>query len=417
MIAKVDPVLRPYRLLAGVPYAPALMASNLVARLTRPATSLVLPFLVVDWTGSYAAGGVLGAGLTVGQAVAGPMRGRTADRVAPAKVLLITGFLLGLGMVVLALLARGLPGRFWWVALPVAVLAGLSSPPLPEVVRAVWARIEDPSARRAAFAAEATLGELVFVIGPVLAAFAVAVLGPFAAALGCAAWAALGTAGFAAVLHRAGVRAGSGGQRTPGSGSLLVVPGFARVLCFAGLMIGGLISVDLMLVGWARERGQPELAGVLSGVWAIGSLAGGLVLGAAPGRPRLWLRAVLTMLGMAALVPVLPPSAEPGSPLLVGAVLVLGGTAIAPMLAASNSRLAELAPEHRRAEAFGWLGSASTGGATIAAPLAGTLLDASGPAAAAAAAAGLALVAVCLVAQPGRGSSRAELPTAHTPPT
>lgn len=413
--ALASSVLGPYRLLAGVPHAPGLMAANLLARLYVPAINLVLTFLVADWTGAYAAGGALAAAMTVGMTVAGPLRGRTADRVAPAKVLVVTGALFATGLVVIALLARGLlPARWWWLALPVAFLTGLAGPPLPQVGRAVWTRIEDPGARRAAFAVEATLGELVFVLGPVLAASAVALAGPFAAALGCAGWAALGPWGFAAVLHRAGVRAGAGAAGGSGGGALLVVPGFARIVCFGGLMVGAMIAIDLLLVGWARNLGRPELAGVLSAVWALGSLGGGLVLGAAPGRPNLRRRAVAAAVGMGALVPVLPPLAEPGSPLVVGVVLVVGGAAVAPMLAAVNSWLGELAPEHRRTEAFGWLAAATTGGSALASPLAGSLLDAAGPAAAAGASTCLACLAVCLLAHPQQEGSRSKRSAAHT---
>lgn len=104
-------MLRPYRLLAAIPHAPALMTTSLLARLHLPAISLVLTFLLVDWTGSYAAGGVLAAALTIGQAVAGPLRGRAADRASPSKVLVITGCLWCLGFLLTALLASGVLDR------------------------------------------------------------------------------------------------------------------------------------------------------------------------------------------------------------------------------------------------------------------------------------------------------------------
>ena len=44
--ALASSVLGPYRLLAGVPHAPGLMAANLLARLYVPAINLVLTFLV-----------------------------------------------------------------------------------------------------------------------------------------------------------------------------------------------------------------------------------------------------------------------------------------------------------------------------------------------------------------------------------
>ncbi|WP_243791751.1 MFS transporter [Saccharopolyspora gloriosae] len=410
-------MLRPYLLLAQVPHAFPLLGACLLARLHQPAINLVLTFLIADWTGSYAAGGVIGGAITVGQAVAGPMRGRAVDRSEPSRVLLITGCGYGLGLVLIAFLARPggwLPASWWWLLLPVAFATGLSFPPAGQVGRAMWMRIADGPARQAAFAAEATLNELLFVVSPILAAFAVAVQGAFAATLWCAAISALGSAGFAVTLWRSGLRPMPSGGERPGGRSLLAAPGFGLLLGFGCLMIGGVITVDLLIVGWARERGTPELAGYLAAAWAIGSLIGGLLLGATSGRPRVWLRGLLVTAGIVVLVPVLPPVADPGSPWLVTAVLLVGGFAIAPMFAAANALLGELAPEGRRVEAFGWMASAGQAGAAIAAPVTGALLDLSGPAAAAAVGAVLAAVAVCLVAHPGVRRSRSAQCTEDT---
>lgn len=401
-------VLRPYRLLAAVPHAPNLMFFSLLGRLHMPALGMVLAFLVVDWTGSYAIGGVIGATITVGQAIAGPLRGRSADRSSPPRLLVVTGLGSGLGMVAIIGVTSWVDPAHWWLVLPVALATGLSHPPITQIGRAIWPKLADGPAREAAFAVEATLQELLFVVAPMLAAFAVAVWGPVVAMFACAAWATSGAVLFAAALWRAGLQEGLGehGSGARKSGPLFRTPGFVSLLAFFGLLVGGLISVDLVLVGWARERGEPELAGVLAMVWAVGSLIGGLVLGGSGKRPRLWLRASLTALGLVALVPVLPPISDPGSPLLIGAVLLVGGSAVAPTLAASNGRLADIAPPERRNEAFGWLASATTFGGALAAPLSGTMLDLAGPAAAAAAAAGLALVAAGLVASHNARASR-----------
>ncbi|MFR9731495.1 MFS transporter [Saccharopolyspora sp. MS10] len=405
----VFPVLRPYFLLARVPHAFALLSASLLARMHQPAISLVLTFLIADRTGSYAAGGVVGGAITVAQAVAAPLRGRAADRTGPGRVLVITGCGYGLGLALLAFLAGPegwLPAENWWLLVPVAAATGLSFPPAGQVGRAMWLRIADGPARRAAFAVEATAQELLFVIAPILAAFAVAAQGAFAATLWCAAVGALGPVVFALVLRRAGITAAPAGERSRAARRLLAVPGFALALGFTCLMIAGVVAVDLLIVGWSRDRGAPELAGYLAAVWAVGSLIGGLLLGAARGRPRLWLRGALVATGLLALVPVLPPVADPGSPWVVGAVLLVGGLGIAPMFAANNAQLGELAPDGRRAEAFGWLGSAGTAGAALAAPLTGALLDVAGPAAAAATGASLAFAAVCLAAHPNLRGSR-----------
>lgn len=101
---------------------------------------------------------------------------------------------------------------------------------------------------------------------------------------------------------------------------------------------------------------------------------------------------------MAALVPVLPPVLEPTSPVLIGLLLAVGGVFIAPTISAGNTRIGNLAPEGRTAEAFGWLATFTTTGNTIAAPIAGSLLDLYGPAAAAVGASVAMVVATVLAA-------------------
>ncbi|MGP4015468.1 MFS transporter [Saccharopolyspora sp. 5N708] len=402
-------MLRPYRLLGAVPHASSLMTFSLLGRLHMPAFAMALVFLMVDWTGSYAIGGLIGATVTSGQAIAGPSRGRAADRSSTPKLLVLTGLGSGLGMAAMVAVTRWVDPALWWLILPVAMLTGLSHPPIMQVCRAIWPRLTSGPAREAAFAVEATLQELLFVVAPMLAAFAVAFWGPVVAMLCCAGWATFGAALFAWALWRAGLREAPRAEEGSASesGSLFRVPGFVSLLAFFTLLVGGVISVDLLLVGWARERGTPELAGLLAMVWAIGSLIGGLVSGGFTGRPRLLLRASLTALGLVALVPALPPIADPGSPWLVGAILLIGGSAVAPTLAASNGRLADVAPAHRRSEAFGWVASAGMLGAAIASPLTGWMLDVSGPAAGAAAAAVLALVSVGFVVDHIARASRA----------
>ncbi len=395
-------MLQPYRTLAAVPHAPLLMACSLIASLYGPAVPLVMTFLLVDWTGSYAVGGMLAAALLVGQAVASPVRGRMADRSSAARILLVTGASFLAGMVAMTVLTGLLPARAWWMVVPVALLTGLCRPPVQQIARAIWPRIAGAEGRGAAFAVEATAQELLFVFAPVLAAFAVGFWGSEVAAVLCGSVAFGGAAVFATALWRAGLAgappATREGSSAPAGGSLFAVSGFPRLLVFGGLLVAGLVTTDLVLIGWARNLGSPELAGVLAAVWAIGSLVGGLVVGGVGGRPRLARRACFASIGLLALTPVLPPAADPGSPVLVCAILFAGGVAIAPTLAAANGRMAEIAPEHRRSEAFGWFGSACMAGATAASPIAGALLDTVGAGAAAGAAAVVVALGAVLVA-------------------
>nr|WP_225954511.1 MFS transporter [Kibdelosporangium phytohabitans] len=345
-----------------------------------------MSFLIAGWTGSYAIAGVIGAALLIGNGVAGPVRGRAVDRRGPVGLLLVTGICYGVGMMVLAFVPVWLPGSWWPLMAAGAFVVGLSNPPVIPVSRAVWPRMLSGAALNSVYTVDATLTELMFAVGPLLAAGLVAVVNPELSLVISGALAMFGAAAFARALAKAGqaepVRTSD--QATPRRGGLFGVPGVVASLVLSFFLVAALLMIDMTIVAWARDVNLPILAGVLAAVWAVGSGIGGLIAGGLTGKPRLTRRVVLNLIGVAALVPVLPPVFEPASPWLLGLVLLLGGAAIAPAAAAANAILGELAPAERRTEAYGWLSTASTTGFAVALPTSGLLLDHGGPSVAAA---------------------------------
>ncbi|MGQ0775161.1 MAG: MFS transporter [Pseudonocardiales bacterium] len=383
-----------YREVFAVGHLPGLLFWALAGRLHFACNALAITFLVAGWTGSYTLAGVVVGALTICQSVAAPWWGRIADR--GHAVALVVGTSLGYaaGLAVLAALPTLLSAAWWPVAVALAAVTGLALPPVNQIARAGWARLVAPALRDSVYTLEATLQELLFVIGPLAVAATVALAGPAPAVLLVAGFVLVGGLGFAVLVRRAGL--GGPQPETPAGGpvrrrSVLAEPQLAALIAVMGLLVAGLLGTDLVIIAWARDQGEPFLAGVLAGVWAVGSLLGGLVVGgrcaAAP--PRLALRLGAVLAGMVALVAVLAGSS---SPVLLGAVLFLGGTAIAPALGAVYSGIGQRAPEHRRAEAFGWQSTASTTGGALAAPAVGFCLDRFGPAAGA----GVAVLALAI---------------------
>lgn len=391
-------MLSTYRSLAATPSLPSLLGWALVGRLHMPAMPIALTFLVAGWTGSYAIAGTVVAALTVGGAIAGPVRGRMADRKAASRVLLVAGSCYAAGLAVLA----ALPAWAWPASLVVAFLTGLCMPPVPQIARSTWPRIASGAVRQTLYTAEATLQELLFIVGPILAAATVAVVDARAATALSAAVALVGSAGFATAVRRAGLdlpaRApeAAAGSGLGGRGALLAGRGLVAVAAVHLTLIAALGAVDLVIVAWSRNVGQPAMAGVLAAVWAFGSLLGGAVASTFTRPPRFRLRVLCTWLGISAAIPVLPPVLDPSSVWLIGAVLFVGGAAIAPTIAAAMAKVSGLAPVTRRGEAFGWLSTAATAGIALSSPITGFVLDRYGPAAGVGAAAALSATAVLL---------------------
>ncbi|WP_433265604.1 MFS transporter [Actinosynnema sp. CS-041913] len=396
---RVVDVLRPYRELAAIPGLPALLLWSLLGRVHIPGTPLATSFLIAGWTGSYAAAGLVGGAFSLGLGVASPLRGRAADRSPASRLLLVTtlGYAVAIG--VAGLLPTLLSPSWWPLSVLVAALAGMSMPPVTQLSRASFPRLAQGSARQAVFTVEASMQEVMYIFGPALVAIVVAVVNPQVALWTCGAMAVLGAFGFRAAMRRAGLDDPVAHEHTHGGRTLLADRSMVFALVTALCIVASLVTIDMVVIAWARDLGNPLMAGVLTAVWGVGSVLGGLVVGGMSGEVRFTRRMVLLALGVVALVPVLPPIMEPSSVWLIGLVLCVGGLAIAPAIAANNGRVSDLAPDGRKAEAFGWMSAFTTAGAALILPIAGWLLDHVGLAAAAGASAAAAVLGVLLASR------------------
>lgn len=413
-------MVKSYKDLARVPHLPRLFLWSMVSRLNVPMLPIGLTLLLVGWSGSYAAAGVLGGALTVGQALVGPIRGRAADGGAARKLLVLTGVGYAVGIAAIVLLTHVLPGHLWPLAVLIAVPTGMSTVPISQVSRATWPKVVERDLTRMLYMFEATGSEVISTMGPLLTSLLVAALGAGYAVIACGVVALAGALAFADALGRAGIRGGSAQSRadageasstSAGSGtateaasapqpdarrSLFALPKFTLAILATLAMMGAIFSVNLSVVAWTRNNHESGLAGVLIASWTIGSALGGISLAALHKDPPRSLRFAAMAAGMAVLALLLPPVATSMPVWSVAIVLFLGGTAIAPSMAANFAQVSGAVPHERRAEAFGWLATAATGGAALSMPLTGVLLDASGPAASVAVGAFLALCAMVL---------------------
>jgi predicted MFS family arabinose efflux permease len=367
------PVLpAPYRPLLRTPSVGRALATSLLARVGQPAGALAVTLLVVERTGSYAAVGLVGASWVVGAGVGSVLWSRLVDRGRPARqVLLATTVLYAAGLTALVTVRSG----------STAVLAGLTAAttlftaPVTPVARALWpVLLPEPDARAAMYSLEATVQELVFIVGPALAGIAAAVASPSAAVLVAGAVAMVGVVSFAATpgLARLG-----GGERAPVRPAALrpLLPLFAA----AFLLLCGLSWVEVGVIGAAGAAGATAAAGALLAVWSAGSLAGGLIGGARPARRgpgrRLLVLLVAAAVGHAVL------AAYPGLAVL-GVLLVLVGALVAPALAGIYTLVEQSAPAGAVTQTFAGLAVALLGGSAVGSALAGLVVQAHGPAAA-----------------------------------
>jgi MFS family permease len=174
-----------------VPGAPLLLIVGTFARVGIGMISLALLLLVHNSTGSYATAAIATTCYAIAGAALGPIWGRLADRFGPTRVLLVSGLAHPVALAVLLLIHNG-PINWMYIA---AAVAGATYPPLTAAIRGAWTSLTQPAGpyntvRQAALAAETSVFELVFVIGPLLVALFVALANP-ALAIGFSAAATL----------------------------------------------------------------------------------------------------------------------------------------------------------------------------------------------------------------------------------
>jgi hypothetical protein len=224
-----------------------------------------------------------------------------------------------------------------------------------------------------AFALEAVLDELIFILGPVLVTFLATAIHP---ALGVAASATIGLVGALLLaaqrrsqppVHPRHADAGSSWRLPLSTLVAIAVAGSALGTVFGGM--------EVVVVAYANRRGVLGSAGLILMAWSFGSLVAGLVAGTVhPRMAPVW----RFRWGALALAASLVPLPFIGGPVLLGGLLMLSGMAIAPTLIAAVAVTQSVVPKNRLAEALGWNSTGLAAGVSLGSAVIGRLVDAEG---------------------------------------
>ncbi len=338
-------------------YVLALSITALVARLPIGVVSLAIVLFLREETGSYAIAGAVAAAFALGSGGAAPISGRLVDRLGRTRVLVPLAVVNAAAL--LALVWLGLERAPTAALLVVGLVAGACVPPTSAVLRTLWPGLlgdDRDELLPTAFALDSVIIELVFTIGPLVAAGVAAFASPHAALVLSAVLTVGGTAAFMALPPtRAAMpeppMPDGGEQRTRNRLGALAAPGL-RTIVLATLPIGFTFgATEVTLPAFAEDMGSPELGGVGIAVWSLASAIGGLIYGARPGSLRLDERFVRLASFLA--LAFLPLAAAPNFVLMLP-LLVLAGAFIAPSLAAGNQLAGDVAPAGTETEAFTW---------------------------------------------------------------
>ncbi len=347
--------------------------------------------LLIDSTGSYAAGGMAAAMVGIGSAVGGPTIGYLSDRfgqrrvlvpVAVAQTILITALLWFGGAGPLAPLG---------VIVLLAILAGATGPQVGPLARVRWmalTRKRDTGGRElsAALSYESMVDELGFVLGP-------AAVGLFAALV--APWLPLAIAAVLTIVlvplfavHRTEKAV------LPAARNAVKVKLSANQVTGISFAVAGMIGMGTFFgasaagtLAFAGALGNANIGGLLYAAVGFTSAIAALSVAFWPsGWPQAsrWLAAAIFMVP-AALALQLPGDLAP----MIAALLIVG-IPVGPVLVTIFTLGGEIAPRERLSTVMTLLSSGIVVGTAIGNSLAGLLADSHGYAGAYAVAAGAA---------------------------
>ncbi|MEU3509916.1 MFS transporter [Streptomyces longwoodensis] len=350
-------------------HAARLLASTLVGRLPNATAAIAVVLFVRAEGGGYSLAGALAAVYGVANAVGQPVLGRLVDLHGQPRVQLPAALASALAMAVFAFTGLD-PLPLAYVAVGAA---GLFTPPLEGGLRALWPSVlrrEDQV--HTAYAMDAIAQEVMFTVGPLLVTLCVSLWSAGAALLVLN---VLGVLGALSVVVSAPSRAWRSAPREAHWLGALRSPGLLVLLgafLFIGMALG---SITVASVPYADGHGGDAVYGWLMAALGLGALLGGSVYGARtwPGEPERRLRVLVALLAVC----YLPLMLMPGAVAMV-ALTALAGVFLAPAIACAFVIVDRHAPSGTVTEAFSWLVTTFTVGASVGTGVAGPVVEEGG---------------------------------------
>ncbi|WP_406841184.1 MFS transporter [Streptomyces sp. AHU1] len=350
-------------------HAARLLVGTLVGRLPNATAAIAVVLFVRAGGGTYSLAGALAAVYGVANAVGQPVLGRFVDLYGQPRVQLPAAVVSALGMVVFAL-AGTEPVALACAAMAVA---GLFTPPLEGGLRALWPSVLGEEEQvHTAYAMDAVAQEVMFTVGPLLVTLCVSLWSAQAALLVLS---VVGVLGALSVVVSEPSRAWRSAPREAHWLGALRSPGLLALLgafLFIGMALG---SITVAAVSYADAHGGDVVYGWMMAGIGLGALLGGVAYGARRwgGAPERRLRVLVALLAVCYVPLVLVPG-----PVAMTALATLAGVFLAPSIACAFVLVDRHAPAGTVTEAFSWLVTTFTVGASVGTGLAGPVVERGG---------------------------------------
>ena len=363
-------MLNAYRSLFAAPGSTGFVLAGLLARLPLSMTGIGLITMLSQQRGAYTLAGMVSACFALSIAVLAPRISALVDRYGQSRVLPFAAASSALSM--LALLACAHWEGPDWLLLVLAAAVG-SLPSMPAMVRARWTAIYSGTPQlQTAFALEAVLDDLAFIVGPPFSVGLSMMLFPEAGPLAAALFLIVGVSLFVMQRRTEPAVSPATSSEKHSAPSMLRQP-IVRTLALFMLAQGVIVGViDVASVAFATAQGQPGMASVVLSFYALGSCAMGLVFGTL--RLQMPLSRQIVWVGASVAISALPLLLASNLTALTFAVL-LAGITFGPTITVAMSLVEQQVPAQRLTEGMTWLLTGLASGVALGAAAAGWLID------------------------------------------
>lgn len=354
-----------YLALWRAPGLARVIATQLLARFPFGMMSLAFVMHIQEMHKSYAIAGIALGAETVGAAISGPVLARWLGRLGVRRVLLITA---AIGAICMLLIGTIYTEPV--ITIVLSGIVGLSSPPIQSAVRTIYPTLVKKKQLPSVYAVDATLQELIWVIGPVLATIIAATSSTAVGVVVMAAIQIIGASLFTANREVGTIKIP---ESTRKMGGVLknkivftnVILGTLLIGSFAGIEVGSVAILD------------KSVAGVVLASFSLGSIVGGVALGNRA-KTKWALAKFLTVIFVGSCATFINPT----DAIWLTICFFVAGIGVAPCLGMLGTIIATNITMGDAAEAYGWINTGQLMGFSIGAALAGIAVDTVAPTAA-----------------------------------
>ena len=404
-VSQANGTRSPYARLFSLPGTRAFCLSAAVARLPISMMSLGIVLALNHLYDNWTIAGTMSAAYVFALSCVTPLYARLFDRFGQARVGRVA-----LAVQVVAMLAFAF-GALMLVPIPLlfalAIVMGLTQFSFGALVRTRWAyalrRVDDgQSLLNTAYAMEAAIDEVVFILGPILAAWLATSVHPvsqlfvptLACGIGGAVFFSLKSTQPDAMVERIEVAGAEPGDAhhnreqadqftvrqlkgTDKPKSALLYGGVLPLLVVFLVFNMSFTSFDVSITATMKAMGLETFLGVQLAMFAVGSCIGAVIFGSRQLKGSHWAHMVMFLCLLT--VGFVGFRLTMDNLIALGVVEILAGLCVSPLFTTGNLIVKDLVPAESLTEGLSWVSTASTVGTSIGSSVGGIVLDASGP--------------------------------------